>query len=559
MHWSEAERAQSLGVRALWGRPLEGMAREAGAARAPAFDEGLLRLPAQAPARLYAATLHHVAAHRRYSTLKFARGSLRPMQMAVAGLIEDARVEQLALEEYPGLRRLWLPFHADTPQHSMNAPALFARLARALLDETHEDLNPFVAKARRMFQAARDRWQDPLISRELGNLLGNDLGQMRVQFDHREWRIEPAYRDDNQHLWEAPETPPQRSPFEDAQTLETGVSMMQGAGEEAPDFEVPELSARIVGADPQEDTRPEGPAFQYGEWDRLIRVERPAWCTVREIPRAPGAGGAAATRLAGDLQQHAATLARMSTLIDALALERPRRLRRQPEGEALDLDACIEAAVQWRSGVTPDDRVQQRLDRRQRDVSTLLLLDLSESTRDPVPGTGRSVLETGQLASALMLQALQRLGDACALHGFASNGRDDVRYQRLVDFGEVWSPAVLSRVAAAQPGYSTRMGAALRHAGSHLRPRRATHRIVLLVTDGAPHDIDIHDPRYLVEDTRHAVRSLRAEGMATFCLSLDPRARAYADDAFGPRNHQILPRVSRLPEVLLSLYLRLTG
>ena len=90
----KSKRAQALGLRALWGQPLEWKVREASVARAPSFDEGLLRLPPRAPKRLYAATVHHVAAHRRYSTLKFARGSLRPMQTAIAGLIEDARVEQ---------------------------------------------------------------------------------------------------------------------------------------------------------------------------------------------------------------------------------------------------------------------------------------------------------------------------------------------------------------------------------------------------------------------------------------------------------------------------------
>ena len=111
--------------------------------------------------------------------------ALRPIQVALVGLIEDARVEHLAMREMPGLRRLWQPFHVALPSFTVTAVSLMARLSRALIDADYRDENPFVVKARSMFAENAQRWGDPALSREMGNLLGNDLGQMRVQFNFK--------------------------------------------------------------------------------------------------------------------------------------------------------------------------------------------------------------------------------------------------------------------------------------------------------------------------------------------------------------------------------------
>jgi nitric oxide reductase NorD protein len=118
-------------------------------------------------------------------------------------LVEDARVEQLAIGRFPGLRRFWLPFHLAEASGVVTAPALMARLSRALLDPSYFDPHGWVNKGRDLFFAERVRWTDPAISRSIGGLLGNDLGQMRVQFNPRTYVVEPAYRDDHQGLWGA--------------------------------------------------------------------------------------------------------------------------------------------------------------------------------------------------------------------------------------------------------------------------------------------------------------------------------------------------------------------
>ncbi len=149
------------------------------------------------------------------------------------------------------------------------------------------------------------------------------------------------------------------------------------------------------------------------------------------------------------------------------------------------------------------------------------------------------------------------LGDPCAIAGFHSNTRHEVRYHHIKGFAERWDDTVKARLAAVQAGWSTRMGAALRHAGHYLAARRADKKILLLLTDGEPADVDVAEPDHLRADARKAVEDLSGVGVTTFCLSLDPKADEYVRDIFG-KHWRVLDRIERLPESLPSLYMELT-
>ena len=167
------------------------------------------------------------------------------------------------------------------------------------------------------------------------------------------------------------------------------------------------------------------------------------------------------------------------------------------------------------------------------------------------------MLQLSQEAVSLLAWAIDCLGDSCAIAGFHSNTRHEVRYQHIKGFSESWDDTVKARLAAMEAGWSTRMGAALRHAGHYLGARRADKRILLLLTDGEPADIDVNEPGALRADARKAVEELAADGITTFCLSLDPKADDYVREIFGKR-WRVLDRIERLPETLPGLYLELT-
>ncbi len=167
------------------------------------------------------------------------------------------------------------------------------------------------------------------------------------------------------------------------------------------------------------------------------------------------------------------------------------------------------------------------------------------------------MLSLSRAAAALLGWAIAALGDELAIAGFQSNTRQEVRYLHLKGFTEAWGDAPKARLAAAQGAWSTRMGAALRHAGHYLAARKADKRILLLLTDGEPSDVDVDDGAYLRADAKRAVDELAAKGLTTFCLSLDPKADEYVSEIFGQR-WRVLDRIERLPEQLPMVYLNLT-
>jgi nitric oxide reductase activation protein len=134
-----------------------------------------------------------------------------------------------------------------------------------------------------------------------------------------------------------------------------------------------------------------------------------------------------------------------------------------------------------------------------------------------------------------------------------------VRYYRLKDFAESYGEICMGRLAGLRPGYSTRMGAALRHAGREIAGQLSYRRLVLLITDGEPSDIDVEDQRYLVEDARKAVHELAHQGIDVFCVGLEAGEGGYLTRIFGRRNFAQINRVASLPEKLPLLYFRLTA
>ena len=556
-------------LRALWGRGTEMRAFSASMQQSRPYLTALgIHLPdayraarGEAGVALYRAATAHAAAHLTFSGPPQPRGSLKPIQLVLAGLLEDARVELLAIRELPGLRRLWLRFHEARPGGSPSFADLAARLARALLDPEYADDSPWIAKARTLFFAPDVDLTDPAFVRPMASALGNDIGQMRLQFNSKTWVIEPIYRDDNTALWE-PDKNEQGLMMEDEEVMLVQPELVESAGGDTLEDDSAEEveGVRPVGAGDPETEDSEAAAgdllrvVQYPEWDYLIGLMRPQWCTVRE--QRPVAGE---PREVDDiLHRHRDLLDRIDALIRGNELRKPVRMKKQMEGDRFDLDQVINAMIDVRSGRTPDPRFHIRVDRRERDLSVLVLLDLSESTNDIVQACGKKVLHLAREATVLLASAMEGIGDRFAIHGFCSNGRHEVEYYRFKDFSWPFDAHVKARLAGMRGQLSTRMGGALRHATQWLRQRPSDKRLILLITDGEPHDIDVHDPKYLLLDAKKAVEEASRAGIFTYCMSLDPKADQYVSRIFGARNYTVVDHIDRLPERRPGLYLRLT-
>jgi len=482
----------------------------------------------------YRAVLAHMVGHRRWSQAQIA-DNWSPFQRMAVEFFEDCRIETLLIREYPGLRRIFLALHPK-PLEDACDPATtsclrhrLAMVSRALLDPGHGYRDPVLLDFVSRFHVLLAGGDSS--TAEIATLALAYVTQTRRQSDqlakiHFDDTV-IDYRDDNRQLWKFIEQGDEEQAFDEERKLEPG--------------------EELHGLPPR----------RYPEWDGASQTYRPDWVSVYEAMHASG-NPADIDRL---LAKHAALAKHLKRLLDLLKPQDKVRIRYQEDGSDLDLDVAVGSLIDFKSGATPDPRINMSHRTDGRDIQVLLLLDLSESLNQQVGGlgsaSGQTVLELSQEAVSLLAWAIDCLGDPYAIAGFHSNTRHEVRYQHVKGFSERWDDTVKARLAAMEAGFSTRMGAALRHAGHYLSHRKADKKILLLLTDGEPADIDVTEPGHLRADARKAVEELAAQGITTFCLSLDPQADDYVRDIFGKR-WRVLDRIERLPETLPSLYMELT-
>jgi len=573
----------SLYLIALWGRSfdLAGLPTQpdSTAPVRPSIDQTFIRLPSSVSSQgtvtargVYIAAAVHAAAHRMYSK-PLNPESLNTRQRHLVELVEDARVEYLAFSHFPGLRRLWLDLHPPEPPDTTPFVALMWRLSRGLLElDQSTDDDFLVRKAVTLFQERCSEIEDPRVSREIGLRLAHDIGQMRLSMDEGSVPPMAVYRDDNQHLWyeEHPLPKEERSAEQTAQGEQPGAQFEESsegrqlAFTEAPltasnaetgyQIEAVVESAQLTFFQTQEDE--EEYQFRYPEWFARLGIERENWCSVLERSAVEGDMDWAPAILSANRP----LLANLRRVVGALRSRHRVRLRKQEIGDELDLDAALRALADIRNGQEPDPRVFIRTRPQDDQVLALsLLLDISESVNNPDPISRRPILDLAREAVLLLAETATDLGSDLSLAGFHSQGRHQVDYLSAKGFEEPFDAAAKSRLAGFEGRYSTRMGAAIRHATEALLTQGANNRVMLIVTDGEPSDIDVFDPEHLLLDTRHAVVEARQRGVQIFCVSLDPGADRYVERIFGAGHFLVLDNLRHLPERLSRLFLRLVS
>jgi nitric oxide reductase NorD protein len=517
---------------------------------------------------LYRAAAAHCAAHIVYTHEPISAEALNPLQMALISAVEDARVEALAIRQFPGLAQLWSALHTAQPSQSASVGDWLNRLARALLDEAYADDDPWIAQGRALFREAAGRLESHAVSVDIGLALAHTLAARRIPFNPRTDVLGAPYRDDNRYFWEFEEFDFAKAAgagYETVKQVRKRVSLMEfvnevdveTAGDDAQEIWV--LGTELYDDDgttynEREGKEPVSEPFHYAEWDYAIQLQRPSWATVLE--RRPKCGDLAVIEDIAAANRKIVN--RMKYLLDAMQPQGVQRIRKLEDGDEVDLNAAIRSLIDLRMGLQPDPRIMMRSVRKSRDISVLVLLDLSESTNDKVRGQDYTVLDLTRSATVLLADAIHRIGDPFAIHGFASDGRHDVQYLLFKEFDQPYNELPKARLAGMTGQLSTRMGAAIRHAGRHLVRRKSSKRLLLVVTDGEPADVDVRDPQYLRHDAKKAVEELSRNGIITFCMSLDPRADQYVSRIFGARNYAIVDHVQRLPEKLPLLYASLT-
>ena len=587
----KVQRKINFYLRALWGRDF--FLRPTGADYTdfrPYIEDRILYMPdalddlgpkenAIAGLEIYRATAAHMAAHLMYSSTSVSAEQLSPAQMFFVGLLEDARVEYKAVQAFPGLKKLWVSLmqaEYEEPVEHETVPVL-EKLALQLLDgrftSDDEALNAFAEKFHADIEANQDdnhfSW---MMGIELYNIFAGRKAVPSLRILER-YRI--PYRDDNRIVWHFEDIDWNRS-FE-----YMAASQRQVRYKVSPLMMAHEVDCELAGDDAQEvwicsdpmrpyeddlsedqatfndmwGKEPVSEPFHYPEWDYQIQLHRPDWATVYERRQSRGDP----QEIDDILTEHKPIAHRIRQIIDLLAPAGVQRQRGLEDGDEVDINAAVDAMIAIRMGEQPNPRITMRNVLKTRDLSIVVLLDLSESTNEKLGNSEKTVLQLTREAATLVSVAMEGIGDPFALHGFASDGRHDVQYYRFKDFNQHFDDEAKSRLAGMKGGLSTRMGAALRHAGHHLLKQQEKRKLILLVTDGEPADIDEQDPQHLRMDTKKAVEELYTNGVLTYCLTLDPLADNYVKRIFGENNYTVIDHVDRLPEQLPLLFASLTG
>lgn len=329
-------------------------------------------------------------------------------------------------------------------------------------------------------------------------------------------------------------------------------------GEETPDSAggmTPEGAGPEVGQgdEPEEEDLGEQ-VFMYDEWDHRIEDYRPSWCTLRETR---------ATRevpafVAAVFHEYGGVVTQIRRNFQLMRPERMRKMRFQSEGDDLDIDGLVEHVVDRRAKVTPTDRVYIKRDKKDRDVTTAFLVDMSSSTDRKIDGRKR-IIDIEKEGLILMCEALEAIRDEYAIYGFSGNGRDDAQFYTVKEIGERYDDRVRWRIGGIYGRSKTRMGPAIRHATKRLMSVDSSVKLMILLTDGRPYDSDTYqDNAYAQADTQMALREARREKIHLFCVTVDQEGADYLPQMYSDANFVVIDDVRTLPQKLPQLYRRLT-
>jgi nitric oxide reductase NorD protein len=294
-----------------------------------------------------------------------------------------------------------------------------------------------------------------------------------------------------------------------------------------------------------------GEGIRLPEWDWKKRLLLPDLCRVVPMLSADAPPIPLPARLSR-------TARRLRNQFQSLA---PARVwhRGQVDGQEVDIDAYLRFAAERAAGAAvAGEALYRDLRSGARDLACQLMADLSLSTDTWVDDHHR-VIDVIRDSLWLFAEALDATGDRFAMHGFSSRRRDPVRVHTLKSFDERYGGLVRGRIAAIKPGYYTRMGAALRHGSNMLSAQPAGRRLLLLLTDGKPNDLDQYEGRYGIEDTRQAVLEARRLGLQPFCVTIDRKGNDYLPHLFGNKGYVVIKNPAELPKRLPMLYAQLTA
>jgi len=531
--------------------------------------------------QLFKSMVVHLWAQTRYGTLNmnlvdvFGRFTNAERAQAVFHALETLRLDARIGRELPGLYRRMRALSAALDDPPLVGEWQAAARALARMDAGVEDslswldslydaappplrcyqgqLNPEAAWAARQRRVERDKAR----LRESLRVIANEIAEGRTdllppeRFEVQQSAAEPSDALQVElMLAEMPLAIPDR-------VREQLTSILLDLGEIPPEYLTPagegEYDPRLIeerGPNPEDvwgGTYHEEGAFLYNEWDLARQAHKKNWCVLREMDVQPG-----------DATFYRATMAKYSGFVRSLRRTfeilrgEDRLLKRQTDGEDVDIDALVEAWGDVHMGLEMTDRLFTRMHKEERNIAVMFMVDMSGSTRGWINDAEREAL-------ILLAEALNTLGDRYAIYGFSGWTRKRCEAFRVKDFDDPWDEQTIGRVCGIEPKDYTRMGAPIRHLVQKLKQVEARTKLLVTLSDGKPDDYDLeYRGEYGIEDTRQALFEARREGVHAYCITIDREGQDYLPHMYGAANYTVLDDVAKLPTKVADIYRRIT-
>ncbi len=293
----------------------------------------------------------------------------------------------------------------------------------------------------------------------------------------------------------------------------------------------------------------EGFHYKYDEWDYSNRSYKKDFCSV--YPASPFQANPSYYHKT--IKEHATILMGLRKMITSLN-NKMKWQKRQKQGEEFDLDALLDRNIDILAGKSPDENIFYTKRKTEKDISILLLLDISLSS-DGYALNNR-IIDVEKDVSILFGEILNEFNIDFAIDCFYSKTRNYASYISLKEFDEPWSTGK-DKIGGIEPIGYTRIGTALRHAGARISARDTSKKWVILISDGKPNDYDKYEGKYGVQDVKQALRELNEKNVQSYALAIEAQAKYYLPQMFGKNHYQILSSPKNLIDSLVHLFVKI--
>ncbi|MHB8481524.1 MAG: VWA domain-containing protein [Nitrospiria bacterium] len=291
--------------------------------------------------------------------------------------------------------------------------------------------------------------------------------------------------------------------------------------------------------------------FSYPEWDWMSQDYKPGWCKLIEKGFEPPP-----IHPTGPDLSYGPILS-LRRYFEKLRPENYRNIKNERDGDEFDFDRLIEAMADMRAGITPSENFYVRREKKERKISVAFLIDLSGSTRQIIPGSGKRIIDIEIESLMLMAEALNTIGDEYGIFGFSGQSREQIEFYTIKGFDEKDALLFNQKLGALEPLKQNRDGTAIRHLTRKLVQRETKTKLMIILSDGKPLDDDYQE-LYALEDTKMALREAKNRGIHPFCITVDQQASDYIQKMYQDVNYMFISDIQTLPRKLPQIYKKLT-